>query len=410
MRKFFLEPGILRVFRYYLLFQFVFIVITVLAHHNKGLTLSNARGAVIFAIFGILFQLGYLSWPFLQRTLGRLFLPLGIILSTLYSLIQQNRFLKVYLTGGISTEESAWQIFLFLFIPLILCAWQYNFRAVILYCIFSAFMDYSILLHTRVDAASSVEVYRRLIFIRSVAFLATGYVIAHIMGRFRGQRSSLEEANRNLAHYATTLEELTVSRERNRMARELHDTLAHTLSGIAVQLEAAQTVLPESPEEARPLVARSLEMTRTGLTETRRALENLRASSLDEEGLIAALHSQAAAAAGRAGFELLWEAGGEPPKFPPDVEQSIFRIGQEIIENIVRHAGARHVSVVWEAFPGGLKLTINDDGRGLPPDQEHESNHFGIRGMRERAEMIGAELEISSRLGQGTSFCLTVKG
>jgi signal transduction histidine kinase len=410
MRTHYLEPGLLRVFRFYVVFQILFIFATVQAHYHRGLAEESAHHAMILGIVGTLLLFGYLSWPLLERGLGRFYLPLAIVFFTVFSLVLQNRFLLIHMsTAGISNEESAWQIFLILFIPMILCAWQYDFKAVIGYCLFSAVLDFALMARSDPQFNLPMEIFARLIFIRSLAFLITGYVIAYIMACIRKQRSSLEEANRNLAHYATTLEELTVSRERNRMARELHDTLAHTLSGIAVQLEAAQTVLPDSPGEARPLVVRSLEMTRSGLTETRRALQNLRASPLEELGLGSSLRCLAEAAAEQGGLKVEWEESGPLPKLPPDIEQGIYRIAQEAIQNIARHAGAHSLRVDWSVQGDYLELTIADDGQGFNKNNPGDSRHFGLRGMHERASMMGADLKIESQPGQGTKVLLKVR-
>src|SRR5439155_20678930 len=129
-------------------------------------------------------------------------------------------------------------------------------------------------------------------------------------------------------HHAGTLESLAVSRERNRMARELHDTLAHTLSGLSVQLETVEAYWDVEPRTAHAMLDRALEATRDGLQETRRALKALRASPLDDLGLGLALRRMAESAVARANIELDLEIPEQVPPLAPDVEHCIYRVAQ----------------------------------------------------------------------------------
>src|SRR5439155_24600069 len=122
-------------------------------------------------------------------------------------------------------------------------------------------------------------------------------------------------------HHAGTLESLAVSRERNRMARELHDTLAHTLSGLSVQLETVEAYWDVEPRTAHAMLDRALEATRDGLQETRRALKALRASPLDDLGLSLAIQRMAESAVARADIHLDLAIPKQVPPLSPDVEQ-----------------------------------------------------------------------------------------
>jgi signal transduction histidine kinase len=401
-----LEPGILGLFRVFLVIQLFLVLGNVLVHSQP----DNFWCALAFGVGNIVLLLLYLSIPALQKSFGRFYLPLGIAYSAIFSLVLQDLFLNAGLAvGKVSSQETAWQLFLFLFIPLVLLAWQYDLKAVVVYCVLTAFIDHGLMRHAQADFLNFSETYHRLLFIRVLAFLITGYIISNIMTRFREQRSTLEHANRELAHYASTLEQLTVSRERNRMARELHDTLAHTLSGIAVQLEAAQSLWKESPDEAHAMLTRSLAMTRSGLSDTRRALQDLRAAPLEELGLEAALRSLATESTDRAGLRLEWLGPSPLPELAPNIEQGLYRIAQECFENIIRHAGATSVRVESAFQAGMLALSIEDDGQGFDFDEVNNDECFGLQGMRERADMMGGELTITSAAGQGTKVQLKVK-
>ncbi len=244
---------------------------------------------------------------------------------------------------------------------------------------------------------------------RTIVFLAVGYVISLIMQRQREQRQSLIEANRQVRHYAATLEQLAVTQERNRMSRELHDTLAHTLSGLAVQLEAARSLWHSSPERSYVMLEDALLATRSGLTESRKAIQSLRASPLEDLGLTLALRNLAESAASRSGAALNLEIPANLEKLAPDVEQCLFRVAQESLENIVRHAEARHITVQLMRAGPCLILSVSDDGRGFDPAQVDPEKHFGLKGLRERVAMFTGNLEIHSQAGHGTTIRLTLE-
>lgn len=251
--------------------------------------------------------------------------------------------------------------------------------------------------------------------------LLVGYVIVQLVSLQREQRVALARANeqqaaanRRLQRYADTLEELAVSRERNRLARELHDTLAHSLSAVTVQLEAVRSLWHLDPDAALALLDRADETARSGLTEARRALQALRASPLQDLGLALALRELAQQATQRAGATLQVRAPERiAASLSPTVEQEVYRIAQETLENVVRHADATSVLLKLEQSAGSLALTIEDNGRGIDTgvikvSEAGGENRVGIRGMKERAALIGAELQITTEAGQGTRVHLTI--
>ena len=405
-----LEPGLLKIFRFFLWVQLILVLVNVISHTRIGILEGCPWHAVAFGSINIGLLLLYISFPRLQKILGRFYLPLALVYAAIFSLVLQNIFLDIrFHPGDISHEETAWKLFLFLFIPLVLVSWQYNFKAVIAYCILTAIFDYALMAWGREDFYLVSDNYGRLVFIRALSFLVAGYIISHIMKQLRRQRHDLQQANQQLIHHATLHEQLAVSRERNRMVRELHDTLAHTISGIAVQLEGIESIWDEAPDEAYGMVQNSLAATRSGLSETRRALQSLRASPLEELGLALALRSLADTIIQRAGLVLVWQVPDRLPELTPDIEQSIYRIVQEAFENIVRHAGALHAGVTWQMGDGVLQLSIIDDGRGFSTEECNEGSHYGLCGMKERAQLMGGELEVNSCMGQGTNITLKVK-
>jgi signal transduction histidine kinase len=226
----------------------------------------------------------------------------------------------------------------------------------------------------------------------------------------REQRNFLTKANMQLARYASTLEQLTVSRERNRLARELHDTLAHTLTAVAVQLEAVDSAWDVAPDKARTLLHKSLAQTRSGLMETRRALQALRASPLEDLGLALAVRSLAEITARRSGLELELSVPPEVGNLSPDIEQGIYRVAQEAMENVVKHANASRICVALAQEEGKITLTVQDNGRGFDVETIEADGHYGVQGMRERAAMMGAQLTIQRGIHGGTEVQLVWDG
>ena len=405
-----LEPNLISTFQFFLSLQLILTVANVLIHIHLG-SLSNSSFCILaVAIVGILSLFGYLSWRQLATRLGRFYLPAALIFSVFISLLVQN---ELILDSANPQEflgyENVWQNFLFLFVPLILTAWQYNFKAVVLYSVLSAGLEILMLHFGNNVWVFNEFAYQRSIFVRTIFFLVAGHMIAHIMQRQREQRKSLLDANRQLRHYAATLEQLAITQERNRMSRELHDTLAHTLSGLAVQLEAVRSLWQSAPERSYGMLEDSLLATRTGLTESRKAIQALRASPLEDLGLALALRNLAESAASRAGATLRLEIPTNLEKLAPDVEQCLFRVAQESLENIVCHAEAQHIIVQLVREDTRLVLSIGDDGQGFDPAQVDGNKQFGLKGLQERVAMFAGELQIQSRAGQGTTICLILE-
>jgi signal transduction histidine kinase len=325
--------------------------------------------------------------------------------------IVTNQLVVLSLPPGLQTmpETTALRLMPVLFIALVLIAWQYQWRHVILFsggiAVFTLGMY---VLFSRPGSGLHLPPVTVLV-IQTVSFLVVGYFINTLMSRLKMQQSSLEQANAQLLHYASTLEHLTISRERNRMARELHDTLAHTLSGLSVQLETIKAYWDVDPAAAQHLLDQSLAATRSGLQETRRALKSLRASPLDDLGLVLALCKLAEETAARANLQLDLSLPGHLPALSPDVEQCIYRVAQEAVSNVSHHANAHTLTIQLSVNGPTVSLLVRDDGLGFNMRQDKASDHFGLPGMRERAHLAGGQLTIDSHPGQGTTIQLTIE-
>jgi signal transduction histidine kinase len=297
-----------------------------------------------------------------------------------------------------------------LFIGLVLVAWHYNLAAVLLYSVGTNLFEFwTVNLFGPFDT-QRLTIFYFLTVIRTISFVVVGIFITQLITRLRLQQEALRSANRELAHHASTLENLAVSRERNRLARELHDTLAHTLSGLTVQLETVKAYWDVKPETARQLLAQALMATRSGLDETRRALKALRASPLEDLGLLLALHKLSESAAERGNLRLEMALPEHLPLLPPDVEQCIYRVAQEAVENVVHHADAKKLAVQLSFNAAEICLSVADDGRGMDLAQAGQDGHYGLAGMRERAQLVGGKLRVSSKPDQGTHVRLEIKG
>lgn len=288
-------------------------------------------------------------------------------------------------------------------VVVVLIAWQYRMRHILLFCLGTAMLF--TLLHLRLPF-NPVKV-ATLAVVQAMGLLVLGYCVSLLMDRLRAQRVSLEQANIQLRHYARTLEQLAVSRERNRVARELHDTLAHTLSGMVVQLEATKVYWDVDHQAASAMIQTTLDSARSGLKETRRALKALRASPLDELGLPLALGRLAQQAVAGASMRLDCVIAAHLPTLAPDVEQCIYRVAQEAIANVTQHADATLLRVHLSHSQGRLKLLVQDDGRGFGQRPMLPDGHFGLAGMDERASLSGGLLTITSAPGAGTTVVLT---
>jgi two-component system NarL family sensor kinase len=192
------------------------------------------------------------------------------------------------------------------------------------------------------------------------------------------------------------------SEERNRLAREIHDTLAQTLSATTLQLESAEAMLDANkPEKARDSLSRALSLTRSNLDEARRSVLDLRAAPLEGRPLADALKSlieRWESEQKNTSARFLPVNAAHP--LPPSVEAAIYRICQEALANITRHAEAERATIRLVLAPESARLTIEDDGNGCPEAAKKPGRH-GLTGMRERAELLGGTFEFASVEGDG---------
>jgi signal transduction histidine kinase len=199
-----------------------------------------------------------------------------------------------------------------------------------------------------------------------------------------------------------------VLQERNRLAQEIHDTLAQGFTVILMQLEVAEDAFSDSPEEALAHVTRAKDMARSSLAAARRSVRALRPRELEQGGLPAALAEVLTRTTRDTGVRPVLDVQGVARPLHDDTETNLLRITQEALYNIQKHAEAKRIWIELSFEPNSVRLAVKDDGKGFDTTAMRNDNHFGLQVMQERAETIGGVLQLSSRPGHGTQIMITV--
>ena len=334
----------------------------------------------------VLALLVFTPWP--VRWLRRAFIPvvLGLVI------------MEQSLSSSVRPDWRPTEPFLFMLIPTILAAAIYGRKGALLSSTLALALTtaFRILLHTlAAEFAGPLVVasnLTRIIFLYLVPYLVA--ILA-------------EAQNEQHARHAAAIEQLATSRERNRLARELHDTLAHSLSALTVQLGAVRTLLRSGDTiQAEEELARAQEVARQGLDEARRAIMDLRAAPLETLGLSGALRQAVSDFEERSGVPATLIVEGQEAALRRDEEQALYRIAVEALENVARHAVATRADVRLAFVSGVVTLTIEDDGVGLnDPDQV---TGLGMLGMKERAELVGGRCRVERVGERGTRVQVTL--
>jgi len=203
--------------------------------------------------------------------------------------------------------------------------------------------------------------------------------------------------------------------ERTRIARELHDTLLQSFHGLLLHFQAATNLLPERPDEAKHKFENVIHQAARAITEGREAIQHLRSSTMATNDLaqaISALADELATEGVDANSAVVRVSEeGTSRNLHPILRDDVYRIAAEAVRNAFRHAQARLIQVDVQYDERQLRLRIRDDGRGIDPkvlDERALSGHWGLPGMRERAELIGGHLDVRSRIGSGTVIDLSI--
>jgi signal transduction histidine kinase len=217
------------------------------------------------------------------------------------------------------------------------------------------------------------------------------------------------QVNRQMGIISENLRAEAVGKERDRMARDLHDTLEQQLSGIALQLDGLDDAIKTNPQSASRLLSLARRMLRFTRIEARRSVWDLRSTTLESEGLGAALQAMAQTATGPAGPVIEVNVSGSERPLPAAVKFHLLRIAQEALANAIKHSEARRVSVDLEWADDLVRLAVSDDGKGFNTQADFAPGpHFGLLGMRERVAKINGRITITTSPGAGCSVSVAV--
>jgi two-component system, NarL family, sensor kinase len=197
--------------------------------------------------------------------------------------------------------------------------------------------------------------------------------------------------------------------ERSRLAREIHDTLAQGLAAISLQLEQADCLLDDEhqTEQAQAVIRRALTLTRANLEEARRSVRDLRAAPLEGRSLADALQELVRDWTAQGNPRVKFEMAGESRPLPVRIENGLYRMAQEALANISRHAQATRVRMRIVTTPHRIRLSVEDNGRGFDV-AETGGEHYGLVGLNERARLLAGTLHVQSSAGAGTRLSLTI--
>lgn len=255
-----------------------------------------------------------------------------------------------------------------------------------------------------IDAAAAAPIY-----VAGYIFFA---IFAHQTARAESAREEserllleLQAAHRQLQDYAAQAEELAVQQERNRLAREMHDTLGHRLTVSSVQLQAAQRLIPSAPERAGQMVGAVLEEIRAGLGELRRTVATLRTPVEADLALGPALKRLTDDFQQATGIAVHLSVAGDLPELAANQRHALYRGAQEGLTNIQKHAGARDAWVDLSRADGTVTLRVRDNGAGLAASAGDQAG-FGLPGLYERAAQLGGQLSVGPAPAGGAELLM----
>ncbi len=372
---------------------------------NTSEKLPNEYGNILFWLLSTGLVV-YLFVPIFRRWLKQRFIPLLLVVISVGPIVIVYTANWLYLRGGTAVTPEflhVGQLFVWIIIALLIVSTHYGVKAILVFI--GGTSTLAVLLAVWQQQALGIDIAST---IQGVAgwltvFLFAGYFVHQLTKSIRQQQVALAEQNVQLADYARTVEQLAVTQERNRLARELHDTLAHTLSAVEMQLKALDILIQRDPEAARQHLAQTRTVTRDGLQAARRALHDLRVQPVTEFGMLLALERLVQQTAQRTEAEPIVTLPQDLRSVPPHVEHHLYRIAEEAFNNVVRHANATRFWLEIKAKATQLQMIIRDDGVGFDLESLPEGR-YGLQGIQERADLIQASLTINSAPGQGSTI------
>ncbi len=371
-------------------------------HPLWGLSMLPVLAAMIYVLI-----------PGLQKRLGRYYLPIALAVTILGFAVESG---VEYLFPGIYVNvtlpsgqrlDIAWvptEMILLVLVPCVLGGAAYGMRGAL------KTANFAVLLHLLTGVAvwlwgTSPRGFLALLPLRIAVLYIFPMISGYLSDTWRKEHQALLQANQRLRGYAATAEHLATSRERVRLARAMHDTLAHTLASLVVQFEAVDALQETDPQAAQTHIEKIRRQTRLGLDEARSAIQDLRSAPVEELGLAGALRQLGYKFGQQHGLAVDCRVQGEPFPLLPAQANAMYRIAEEALSNVERHAQAEQISIRLR-YDAGVTLCIQDDGQGFDPEAV-PPGRYGLTGIRERAELIDATATLDAAPGQGTR--LTVR-
>ena len=231
---------------------------------------------------------------------------------------------------------------------------------------------------------------------------------ATLTARSEADKAELQEAHRRLQEQASQAEELAVAKERNRLARDLHDSVTQSIFSMTLTAEAARILFERDPPKVAPQLARLQELAQGALAEMRFLIYQLRPTDAAEEGLVAAIRKHLAILKSWDGLAVELHVEGEARLYK-EQEEGLFRIVQEALNNVSKHAHTDRAAVTLRMADGRVALLIEDHGVGFDPSLVQPGDgHLGLASIRERVEMQGGSFKAESQPGEGTKILVEV--
>ena len=232
--------------------------------------------------------------------------------------------------------------------------------------------------------------------------------LSSVNGTLQARLEELQEAHIQLREYATQAGELAIVQERNRLARELHDSVTQTIFSMTLTTEAAHILLRRDPTQAASHLDRLQQLAQGALNEMRSLIQQLRLSPVQDQGLVMALRTHLGNLESTDGLKVEFQVEGEG-RLPQEHEEGLFRITQEALNNVNKHAQTDRAAITLRIMSDRTSLLIEDKGVGFDTaSQSPAGEGFGLTSMRERVEILGGDLEIRSSPGEGTTILVNV--
>lgn len=356
----------------------------------------------------------YLFLPGLQKRVGKPFLPIALIMSIValsidygVAYLYPGASVRVTLPTGreINLVWASTEMILLTLVPCVLAGAVYGIRGALQAATLAT------TIHLALGAAvwmsgRSLHGFLLLLPLRIAVLYAFPLISGYLADTWRHEHQAVEQANRQLRGYAATVEHLATSRERVRLARAMHDTLAHSLSALIIQFEAVEALQETDPAAAYAHLERLKQQARAGLDETRQAIMDLRSSPVEELGLASALEQLASRFSQRNGLQVNWSTSGERVPLLPAQANALYRIAEEALDNVEHHAGASQVSMHL-SYADGVTLSIQDNGQGFDPAAV-DPRRYGLVGIYERAALVEGQVRLDSASSQGTALTVQI--